>query len=267
MSSKIPGHKSTKSVLQSKIQGKNILSKLICIFYRKGAVWLLHFIEWSLTSQLSVSYHTFPDRLNISCFDANRATSLAGYFWFKWTPGLKKKSPSLSVIANSWCCNPLCTAGLWRMPRMRRNSYPLHQEGGITVKHTGHACSFYSSMQQVLTWGNIKRNVSFTWEKKKQFHSFWKTFGRVLPSAPIFENQAIQTLIIYLILARYWKIRGFLLHFPTKAASLCIWSIRSIWKSDTQNNNAFSSPYHLAVPGSSCILSTWLPEAAFGKPG
>lgn len=71
-------------------------------------------------------------------------------------------------------------------------------------------------MQQVVIWGNINRNVTLL-KEKKLFHSFWKkTFGRVLPSAPIFENQAIQRCIIYLILSRYLKIRGFLLHFPKK---------------------------------------------------
>lgn len=78
------------------------------------------------------------------------------------------------------------------------------------------ACSFYWSMQQVVIRGNINRNVTLL-KKKKLFHSFWKkTFGRVLPSAPIFENQAIQICIIYLILSRYLKIRCFLLHFPKK---------------------------------------------------
>jgi len=68
-------------------------------------------------------------------------------------------------------------------------------------------------MQQVVIWGNINRNVTLLWEKIiSQFLE--KTFGRVLPSAPIFENQAIQICIIYLILSWYLKTRSFLLHFP-----------------------------------------------------
>lgn len=44
-------------------------------------------------------------------------------------------------------------------------------------------------MQQVIIWGDINWNVIFLKEEKITSQFLEKTFGRVLPSAPIFETK------------------------------------------------------------------------------
>lgn len=86
----------------------------------------------------------------------------------------------------------------------------------------------------------------------------------MLPSAPIFENQAIEIFIIYLILSRYLKIRGFLLHFPREYHG----AYQELHPSGkpTLETNSFQVHITLLIPGSANILRVYdFPKLPWGS--
>lgn len=163
----------------------------MCNCYRKEAVQLFHFINWSLTSQLCILAHFPCQKKHLLFYCRSEQLIWRDYGW-KCSRGFNKTSPMsflwwlISTLRSALHFYPLKDA-----QHEKEFTVPSTNYGCITVRNS-HACSFYRSTQQDIIWGDINRNVILL-KEKNLVHSFWKKkpFGRALPSVPILETKLL----------------------------------------------------------------------------